>query len=78
MAVETLFAPTASEVADAKDHKGLDNPLREFAKCAVATRNVLYHDKSLNEEEFRFMENHFQVLEMAYLRWKRKHGNTGH
>jgi hypothetical protein len=77
MAVETLFAPTACEVADAKDRNGLD-PLREFAKCAVAMRNVLYHDRSLNEEEFLFMENHLQVLEMAYLRWKRKHGSTGH
>ena len=78
MAVETLFAPTACEVAEAKEHNGLDNPLREFAKCAVAMRNVLYHDRSLKEEEFLFMENHFQALEMAYLRWKRKHGNTGH
>ena len=78
MAVETLSAPTACEVADAKSHNDLDNPLEEFAKCAMGMRNVLFQDRSLNEAEFHFMENHFQVLEMAYLRWKRKHGNTGH
>lgn len=73
MAIETLFAQPAREVADAKDQNETDNPLREFGICAVALRNVLYQDRSLNEVEFLFIENHFQVLEMAYLRWKRKH-----
>ena len=27
--------------------------------------------------EFLFMENHFRVLEMAYHRWKKKHGSMG-
>jgi hypothetical protein len=49
-----------------------------FGKCAVVLRSVLYQDRSLSEAEFHFMENHFHVLEMAYLRWKRKHGNIGH
>ena len=73
MAIEPLFAQPAREVADAKDQHETDNPLREFGKCAVALRNVLYQDRSLNEGEFLFMDNQFQVLQMAYLRWKRKH-----
>ena len=73
MAVETLLAQTAREVSDAKDNNETDNTLREFGKCAVALRNVLDQDRSLNEVEFLFIENHFQVLQMAYLRWKRKH-----
>jgi len=73
MAVETLLAQTAREVPDAKDNNETDNTLMEFGKCAVALRNVLYQDRSLNEVEFLFIENHFQVLQMAYLRWKRKH-----
>jgi hypothetical protein len=73
MAVETLLAQPAREVADAKDHNETDHTLREFGKCAVALRNVLYQDRSLNEVEMLFIENHFQVVQMAYLRWKRKH-----
>jgi hypothetical protein len=73
MAVETLLAQTAREVPDTKDNNETDNTLREFGKCAVAMRNVLYQDRSLNEVELLFIENHFQILQMAYLRWKRKH-----
>jgi hypothetical protein len=73
LTVEPLLAQTADEVGVAKDKHQTDNTLREFAKCAVALRDVLYQDRSLNEAEFLFMDNHFQVLQMAYLRWKRKH-----
>jgi hypothetical protein len=73
LTVKTLLAQTAREVPDAKDSNQTDNTLREFGKCAVALRDVLYQDRSLNEVEFSFMDNHFQVLQMAYLRWKRKH-----
>jgi hypothetical protein len=73
MAVETLFAQTAREVVGAKDNNETDNTLREFGKCAVALRNVLHQDRALNEVELLYIENHFQVLQMAYLRWKRKH-----
>jgi hypothetical protein len=73
MAVETLIAQTAREVVGAKDHNEPDNTLREFGKSAVALRNVLHQDGALNEAELLFIENHFQVLQMAYLRWKRKH-----
>jgi hypothetical protein len=75
MAVETLFAHPAFEVAAAEDKNETDSPLKEFAKCAVAMRKALYQDRPLTEVEFLFMENHFQVLEMAHLRWKRQHGN---
>jgi hypothetical protein len=73
MAVDTLLAQPAREVPDAKDNDETDNRLREFGKCAVALRNVLHQDRTLNEVELLFIENHFQVLQMAYLRWKRKH-----
>ena len=73
MIVETLLAQPAREVPDAKDNNETDNTLREFGKCAVALRNVLHQDGTLNEVELLFIENNFQVLQMAYLRWKRKH-----
>lgn len=47
--------------------------LKEFGKSAVALRRALYHDKPLDKADFIFMDSHMQVLEMAYLRWKRKH-----
>lgn len=47
--------------------------LREFAQCASALRDLLYDDRSLDDEEFLFMKNHFQNLQMDYLRWKRTH-----
>jgi hypothetical protein len=73
MAVGTQLPQTAREMTNAKDTNETDNTLREFGKCAVALREVLYQDRPLDEMEFRFIDNHFQVLQMAYLRWKRKH-----
>ena len=73
MAGEALLDQIAREVADAKDPNKMEHTLREFGKCAVALRNVLYQDRALTEAELLFMENHFQVIQMAYLRWKRKH-----
>jgi hypothetical protein len=75
MAVETLLAQPAFEVTVVEDKNETDSPLKTFAKCAIAMRNALYQDRPLTEVEFLFMENHFQVLEMAHLRWKRQHGN---
>ena len=77
-AIQPQLAQAAREVTDAQDHSETDNPLREFGTCAVALRNVLYQDRPLNEMEFLFIENHFRIVEMAYLRWKRKHGNVRH
>ena len=48
------------------------NSLKRFAECAVAMRNILQQDGEVGEAEFAFMDNHFQVLEMAYFRWKQK------
>ena len=45
---------------------------KRFAECAVTMRDILYNDSTLSEAEFLFMDKHFQVLEMAYLRWKQK------
>jgi hypothetical protein len=73
IAGELLLAQPAREVADAKDQNEADDALREFGKCAVALRNVLYQDRALQTMELHFIDNHFQVLQMAYLRWKRKH-----
>ncbi len=48
------------------------NMLREFGKSVVALRDVMDQDRSFNDMELLFIENHFQVIQMAYLRWKRK------
>jgi len=50
--------------------------LREFARCASTLRNLLYDDSALKQEEFLFMDKHYQVLHMAYLRWKRKQSSA--
>jgi len=47
--------------------------LKTFGECATALKKALYQDAALSDTEFLFMDNHFQVLQMAYLRWKRKH-----
>ncbi|MEP6959368.1 MAG: hypothetical protein ABI980_11625 [Nitrospirota bacterium] len=75
-AIELIHSQTAREVAEATGQSGMNSTLMEFGACAVALSNILYQDKPLTDVEFRFMENHFQVIEMAYL-WKRKHRATG-
>ena len=52
--------------------KDCGNSVTRFAECAVTMRNILYEDAPLTEAESHFIENHFHVLEMAYLRWKQK------
>ena len=66
-------AQIARQVADAKDQNEMANILREFGKSAVALRDVMDRDRSFTDMELLFIENHFQVIQMAYLRWKRKH-----
>lgn len=73
MARGNLFAQTTGEMTDAKEKNTMENTLREFGRCAMALRNVLDEDKLLDDMELLFIENHFQVIQMAYLRWKRKH-----
>jgi hypothetical protein len=48
------------------------NSLKRFAECAVAMRSILHQDGEVGETEYAFMDNHFQVLEIAYFRWKQK------
>ena len=74
MAVEIQVPRTAREMDNAKDTNEADNTLEKFRKCTEALREVLYQDRPLDETEFRFIDNHFQLLQMAYFRWKRKHG----
>jgi hypothetical protein len=49
-----------------------ENDFGNFSTCVVALRAMLYRDRPLDRVEFLFMENHMQILQMAYLRWKRK------
>jgi len=53
--------------------QGEKNSVQRFGECAVALRDILYQDAPLSEAECLHIESHFHVLEMAYLRWKRKH-----
>jgi hypoxanthine-guanine phosphoribosyltransferase len=61
------------EEADAKGKNELDHALREFGKGAIALCDVMDQGRSLTDIELLFIENHFQVVQMAYLRWKRKY-----
>ena len=47
--------------------------LHRFGQSAAVLRDVLYDDRVVDDEEFIFIDKHFQILQMAYLRWKRKH-----
>ena len=53
--------------------QGEKNFVQLFGECSVTLRNILYQDDLLSEAECLHIDNHFHVLEMAYLRWKRKH-----
>jgi len=72
IAGETRLAQPVREMADAQDHKKLDHTLRQFWKSTVALRHVLDQGRSLSDQELRLLENHFHVLQMTYLRWKRR------
>ena len=73
MAVKSAASQTAYEMNDPKDQTALANTLREFGKSATALRDVMDQNRSFSDMELLFIENHFQVIQMAYLRWKRKH-----
>lgn len=73
MAGEFVLSQIPREVADAKDQNEMANILREFGKSVVALRDVMDQNRSFSDMELLFIENHFQVIQMAYLRWKRKH-----
>ena len=52
---------------DADDNK-TDDTLRGFGRGAVRLRNLLDEGKSLDEMKILFVENHFHLLHMAFLR----------
>jgi hypothetical protein len=63
---------SADEEADARGKNELDHTLREFGKSAIALCDVMDQGRSLTDIELLFIENHFQIVQMAYVRWKRK------
>ena len=71
MADEIPFSPIARETVAAKDQHEIANTLREFGKSATALRDVMDQGKALTDIDLLFIENHFHVIQMAYLRWKR-------
>jgi hypothetical protein len=70
---EIPVSPIAREQVDAKDQHDIVNTLREFWKSAIALREAMDQGGSLTDMELLFIENHVQVIQMAYLRWKRKY-----
>lgn len=65
MSGEIAFTQTGREVPDAKDQIEVVNTLREFGKSAVALRDVMDQNRSFTDMESLFIENHFQVIQMA-------------
>ena len=50
--------------------------LHRFGHSAAVLRDLLYDDRIVDDQEFVFIDKHFQILQLAYLRWKRKHRPT--
>jgi len=75
---EIPVSPIAREQVDAKDQPEIVNTLREFGKSAMALRDVMAQGSSLTDMELLYIENHFQVIQMAFLRWKRKYRPVPH
>ena len=67
------MAQAPSSVGTVQSNNHTTTVLTNFAEYAVALRDILYDDSPLKETEYVFMEKHMEVLQMAYLRWKRKH-----
>jgi hypothetical protein len=61
---------TCVQVVDAAK-KERAHLLREFAQATSVLRTLLYDDRALDAEELIFMDKSFQLLHVAYLRWKR-------
>lgn len=71
--VEAPVPQAAHTIGYGTSHSHAEAALKDFSRCVVALRTILYQDRPLERVEFLFMEKHMQVLQMAYLRWKRKH-----
>lgn len=64
---------TAQEVTGAEGQTEMADIFRDFGKSVVALRDMMDQDRSFSDMEQLYIENHFQVIQMSYLRWKRKH-----
>jgi hypothetical protein len=71
MTSKKLVGEMAKDICAPKNNR--DDMLHKFGQSASIIRDVLYDDAALDEEEFVFIDKHFQILSLAYLRWKRKH-----
>jgi hypothetical protein len=49
-----------------------DNALREFGKGTLALCEVLHRDTPLDDRELLSIDNHIQVLQIAYFQWKKR------
>jgi hypothetical protein len=63
---------TKARISD--DHRS--KILQRFGEGAAVLRDVLYDDRTIDDEEFIFIDKQFEILQMAYLRWKRRHRPT--
>ena len=54
-----------------KEESETDKTLKEFGRCCLAMCEILHSEKPLDEMELLFIDNHLQVLHMAYHQWKR-------
>lgn len=70
--MKPLLAQPAREMADAQDHKETDHTLRELWRSTAVLRDVLDRSRLLSDPELRLLENHFYVLQMTYLLWRRR------
>ena len=66
----------AARAQEGRVQKDDRDALHEFAYGVSALRNLFYEERSLDEAEFIFMDKSFEVLQMAYLRWKRRYKPT--
>jgi hypothetical protein len=70
--MKPLLAKPIREKADAQYHNEADHTLRELWRSTAVLRDVLDRGKLLSVPELRLLENHFQVLQMTYVLWKRR------
>ena len=68
-AVRTRNQTCVQTLGAAKEERA--RVLREFAQATSIVRTLFYEDKALDVEELIFIDKSFQLLQVAYLRWKR-------
>lgn len=73
MAGEIPPAPRIQKRHTRKDKNKIDRMLKKFGRNVLSLRNAFDEGVVLDDMELLLIENHFYVLQMAYLRWKRKH-----